>query len=120
MQADGNRVLTGEDDQQAAGPHDRGRETMDVHVNRITDLIQCMRVRPLLQSYLDGELDDEQGAAMVARHLEACRRCGLAADSITKLKRQVARFRREPTQEDIERVARVIEELTEDAERREP
>ncbi len=90
---------------------------MDADVNRITDLIECMRVRPLLQSYLDGELDDEQGAAMVARHLEACRRCGRAADSITALKRQVARFRREPTPEDIARVERVIDELTERSER---
>ncbi len=82
-------------------------------VNRIKDLIECMRVRRLLQSYLDGELDDEHGAAMVARHLQACRRCGMAADSIQFLKDHVARFRHDPSPEQAQRVERVIDELTE-------
>lgn len=90
---------------------------MDADVNRMTDLIECMRVRPLLQSYLDGELDEEQGAAMVARHLRACQRCGIAADSIEALKRQVARFRREPSEAEIQRIERVVDELTERSER---
>ena len=80
---------------------------------RMTDLIECMRVGRLLQSYLDGELDDEQGAAMVARHLEACRRCGLAADSIEELKTRTARLRRDPDPEQVQRIERVIDELTE-------
>jgi anti-sigma factor RsiW len=91
---------------------------MDADVNRMTDLIGCMRVRPLLQSYLDGEFDDDQGAALVARHLRACRRCGRAADSIEELKRHVERFRREPSPADVERVERIIDELTERADRR--
>lgn len=81
-------------------------------VNRIRDLIDCMRVRPLLQSYLDGELGDDQGAAMVARHLQACRRCGRAADSIQALKDHIARFRTEPDPEQVQRIERVIDELT--------
>jgi anti-sigma factor RsiW len=81
-------------------------------VNRITDLIECMRVRPLLQAYLDGELDDEQGAALVARHLAACERCGMTADRITALKQHVAQLRREPTPEQIDRIEQVIDRLT--------
>lgn len=82
-------------------------------MNKLTDLIECMRVGSLLQSYLDGELDDEQGAALVARHLQACERCGMAADRITALKDQVAQLRQEPTPEQVERIEQVIDQLTE-------
>lgn len=84
-------------------------------MSRIRDYVECMRVRPLLQSYLDGELDDERGAAMVARHLEACRRCGRAKDSIETVKSHVARLRQDPTPEEIARVEQVIDELTDRA-----
>lgn len=82
-------------------------------VTRIRDRVECMRVRKLLQSYLDGELRDEDAAALVARHLEACRRCGKAADSIQLLKDAVGRLRRDPDPEQVRRVQRVIDELTE-------
>ena len=82
-------------------------------MGRLKDVVECMRVGPLLQSYLDGELDDDQGAAMVARHLEACRRCGLAADSIETLKSHTARLRQDPTPQQVERIEHVIDELTE-------
>lgn len=76
------------------------------------DLIECMRVRRVLHSYLDGELDDEDGAVLVARHLQACRRCGMAADSIQALKDRLARFRTAPEPAQLQRIERVIEELT--------
>lgn len=88
---------------------------MDSAVNSIKDLLDCIRVNRVLQSYLDGELDDEHGAQMVARHLQACRRCGLAADSIQTLKERVARLRREPSPEQVQRIERVIDQLTERA-----
>lgn len=76
------------------------------------DLIDCMRVRPVLQSYLDGELDrDSAAAAMVARHLEACGRCGMAADSIQSLKRHVARLRTDPSPEQMARMDTLIDHL---------
>ncbi len=81
--------------------------------NKITDLIECMRVGGLLQSYLDGELDDEQGAGLVARHLEACERCGMAADRIVALKSHVKRLRRDPDPEQVERIQQVIDHLSE-------
>lgn len=82
-------------------------------MRKIRDLIECMRVGRLLQSYLDGELDDAHGAAMVARHLQACRRCGMAADSIQTLKNHVAGLRHDPDPEQVERIEQVIDELTE-------
>ncbi len=78
----------------------------------IRDLIECMRVRRLLQAYLDGELDDEHGAMLVAGHLQACRRCGMAADSIQTLKHRLARVRRAPDPAQMRRIERVIDELT--------
>ncbi len=82
------------------------------NVNRIRDLVDCMRVRSLLQSYLDGELDDERGAAMVARHLEACHRCGMAADSLKALKRRLSRLRHEPDPEQVQRIEHLVDQLT--------
>lgn len=38
--------------------------------------LSCLKALPLLQSFIDGELDAD-AAARVARHLENCRRCGL-------------------------------------------
>lgn len=81
-------------------------------MNRITDLVECLRVRRLLPAYLDGELGDQDGAALVVRHLQACRRCGLAADSIQVLKDRLARFRSDPDPAQVRRIERLIEELT--------
>jgi hypothetical protein len=55
----------------------------------VRDRIECMRVKPLLQAFLDGELDEAQ-RSLVARHLEACRRCGLAASTYRSLKQRLA------------------------------
>lgn len=46
---------------------------------------RCVEVGRLIQTYLDGKLDADT-TAKVARHLEACRRCGLAADDYRRLK----------------------------------
>lgn len=45
----------------------------------------CMQVRRVLQSYLDGEVD-ELTARRVGRHLEHCRRCGLNAETYEAIK----------------------------------
>jgi hypothetical protein len=87
------------------------RENGDGAVNKIIDLIECMRVGSLLQTYLDGELDDDRGAALVAHHLRACERCGMAADRIAALKDQLAQLRQEPTPEQIGRIEQVIDQL---------
>jgi anti-sigma factor RsiW len=53
-------------------------------VQRERDRLECRRVRPLLQTFLDGELDASQ-RQRVARHLAACRRCGLGAATYATL-----------------------------------
>lgn len=50
----------------------------------------CRKAARLLQSYLDGELD-EVAARRVAAHLEACRRCGLEAATYSEIKRALTR-----------------------------
>ncbi len=46
---------------------------------------RCLRVTRVLQSYLDGEVD-EVTSAIVAKHLEQCRRCGLEASTYRAIK----------------------------------
>lgn len=55
--------------------------------------LSCRKVGRVLQSYLDGAVDDLT-ARRVARHLEDCRRCGLEADTYLAIKVSLAR--REP------------------------
>lgn len=50
----------------------------------------CHEVLRILQSYLDGELNDLT-AQRVARHLGECRRCGLEAAAYTEVKRALRR-----------------------------
>lgn len=50
----------------------------------------CAEVARVLQSYLDGHLDD-LSARRVHRHLEHCRRCGLEAETYEAIKEAVAR-----------------------------
>jgi anti-sigma factor RsiW len=53
-------------------------------------LADCHEVARLLQSYLDREID-AAAAARVAHHLEACRRCGLSAQTYAEIKAALAR-----------------------------
>lgn len=54
------------------------------------DEASCHEVARVLQSYLDGHVD-EVTARRVARHLEVCRRCGLEAETYTRIKDALAR-----------------------------
>ena len=51
--------------------------------------MRCMRTMPVLQSYLDGNVD-EVTARRVAAHLEGCRRCGLEIEVYSAIKRALA------------------------------
>ena len=51
---------------------------------------RCVEVGRLIQTYLDGKLDADT-TAKVARHLKACRRCGLATDDYRRLKAALKR-----------------------------
>lgn len=52
--------------------------------------LACRRAARLLQSYLDGEVD-EVTASRVALHLERCRRCGLEAATYVDIKKALGR-----------------------------
>jgi anti-sigma factor RsiW len=54
------------------------------------EMASCMQVMRVLQAYLDGHTD-EITARRVARHLEACRRCGLEASTYREIKAALAR-----------------------------
>jgi anti-sigma factor RsiW len=58
-------------------------------------MLECLRMSRVLQSYLDGDLD-EVTARRVAKHLEECRRCGLEADTYTAIKTALARRENTP------------------------
>ncbi len=77
------------------------------------DRMECMRVNPLLQAYLDGELGEDD-ARRVSRHLDACRRCGLAAETFRDIKAAVSRLGDEPDRDAVQRLRRFAEGLTDD------
>jgi anti-sigma factor RsiW len=84
---------------------------MNVNIlQRARDRIECMRVRPLLQAFLDGELDDAQ-RQRVAAHLEACRRCGLEASTYTSLKRRLSGFGDSGDPDAVARLTEFVDQL---------
>lgn len=51
--------------------------------------LSCRQLGKVLQRYLDGHVD-ESTQTRVREHLEACRRCGLEADTYERIKRALA------------------------------
>lgn len=51
--------------------------------------LNCAEVGRVLQGYLDGELDDN-GAELVAAHLDDCRLCGLESAAYERIKAALA------------------------------
>ena len=47
--------------------------------------LSCREVGRALQEFLDEEITDTQRAAQLREHLEACRDCGLEADTYRRL-----------------------------------
>jgi anti-sigma factor RsiW len=74
--------------------------------------LRCREVGQVLQSYLDGELD-ELLARRVARHLEMCRRCGMSAETYIEIKQALRRSAGSPPQEAIDRLRAFGEQLAE-------
>ncbi len=65
-----------------------------MRLRRRSDEASCREVSRVLQAYLDGQMD-ELSARRVARHLEACRRCGLEAEVYVRIKDVVSRMDRD-------------------------
>jgi anti-sigma factor RsiW len=82
-------------------------------LQRARDRIECMRVGPLLQSFLDGELDHAQ-RQRVAAHLEACRRCGLAAATYASLKRRLSGFGQPADPDAVARLTEFVDRLADE------
>jgi len=53
--------------------------------DRVVELRTCRESGRILQSYLDGELDEAR-VRKVEEHLEHCRRCGMEVDTYTRIK----------------------------------
>lgn len=65
--------------------------------------LTCPEVARLLQSYLDGEID-ELKAQRIARHLEDCRRCGMRAEAYSAIKRSLRENRPSVPTDAVERL----------------
>lgn len=74
--------------------------------------VRCKEVGRLLQSYLDGEVD-ELRARQVSRHLEDCRRCGLAAETYVEIKQALRRSAGPVPDEALNRLRAFGEQLAE-------
>jgi anti-sigma factor RsiW len=79
-------------------------------LRRVRDRMECMRIRRVLQSFLDGELDGAQ-REWVAAHLDACRRCGLDAVTYESLRRRLSGFDQSVDPEAIARLERFVDQL---------
>ncbi len=73
----------------------------------------CAEVARVLQSYLDGHVD-EVTARRVARHLDACRRCGLEAQTYGAIKDALGRRRTDVDAEALERLRSFGERLVQE------
>lgn len=72
----------------------------------------CAEVAKVLQSYLDGHVD-ELNAARVRRHLDSCRRCGLESDTYQAIKQAIARRSHQIDLEAYERLRAFAERVPE-------
>jgi anti-sigma factor RsiW len=97
------------------GRADQTRQSlMNVDIlQRARDRIECMRVRPLLQPFLDGELDEAR-RRRVAAHLEACRRCGLAASTYESLRQRLSEFGQPADPDAIARLTEFVDHLADE------
>ncbi|MGH8917041.1 MAG: anti-sigma factor family protein [Acidimicrobiales bacterium] len=71
---------------------------------RLIDMATCRDVGRLLQTYLDGELDDAE-RARVGAHLERCLRCGPEGDVYARIKSALARAAQDPQTQPGDRLA---------------
>lgn len=74
------------------------------------DELSCREVGSVLQSYLDGELD-ELLARRVSRHLELCIRCGMRAETYVEIKRALRRSAGSPPKDALDRLRAFGQEL---------
>lgn len=71
----------------------------------------CTEVAAVLQSYLDGELDDADTDA-VAGHLAHCERCGIEAATVQRVIDAIRHQRPQVDVDALGRLAGFVDELT--------
>lgn len=72
--------------------------------------LPCSEVGKLLQTYLDGELDELRARA-VAGHLEDCVRCGMAAETYEQIKAALRRTSSSVSEEPLRRLRAFADDL---------
>ena len=65
--------------------------------------LDCHQVGEVLQHYLDGHIDADR-ARRIEEHLEACRRCGMEAETYERIKATLAAHRPEVPAESVDRL----------------
>jgi len=75
----------------------------------------CREVAKVLQSFLDGELAENQ-TDKVAEHVEHCERCGIEADVYMQVKESLRDLRTPPDRDVMQRLHAFADELTADGE----
>lgn len=75
----------------------------------------CAEVAEVLQSYLDGHVDDLT-ARRVRRHLEHCRRCGLEAETYEAIKDALARRGHDVDAQSLDRLRAFGQRLADEGE----
>ena len=78
--------------------------------NAMASRMRCVATMRVLQTYLDGALD-EVAAQRVADHLEDCRRCGLEAEVYAEIKTALGEQDRTVDPRAIERLRHFGEQL---------
>ncbi|MDW3218164.1 MAG: zf-HC2 domain-containing protein [Acidimicrobiales bacterium] len=73
--------------------------------------VDCHEVGRVLQSYLDGDVEDDF-AAKISAHLEACRDCGLEVETYRQIKTALASRLPEVDPAVIDRLRRFGNDLT--------
>ncbi len=76
--------------------------------------ISCRQVAKDLQTFLDEETDDESRRHRIAEHLEACRDCGLEADTYRAIKGALAQRAPEIDPATMERLRAFSADLSDD------
>ena len=77
------------------------------------ETLSCPEVGRLLPRFLDDELSDDAAIDALAAHLEACKRCGLEAETYQKIKEALASRRQPVPQESVDRLREFGERLAE-------
>ncbi len=72
--------------------------------------MSCRQAAKTIQAYIDNELDDDR-SALLERHLDACRDCGLELDTYEEIKAALGRQSFELPNETIERLRNFGNEL---------